>query len=164
MTINEFEQLFKGVVEAYPKALITDPTPLNYLYNRLWVFNGLPSAEFPAVVLERQPRVTWRNHKQNLIPQIEIFTFKVMFFDTYWSSERETVLFSAKQEELMQLARQVFAEIERRDREEGHNMNFSYKGNFFGDIDTNSNELIELSCECTVELKVSCDKLTFIYA
>ena len=86
-----------------------------------------------------------------------------MFFDTYWNSDRESKLFSQKQEDLMKIARQVFGEISRLDREEGHNMNFRYKGNFFGDIDANNNELIELSCECTVELMVSCDKVVFDY-
>lgn len=157
MNINQFEQLFKEVAEAYPTR------NLAYHYNRMWVFNGLPSATFPAVVLERQPRIDWSGLQQNLLPSIERFTFKVMFFDTYHIAERDTVSFSEKQEQLILIARQVFSEITRRDRAKGHEMNFSYKGNFLGDIDTNNNELMELSCECTVELKVSCDKVTFEY-
>tara|TARA_R110000796_G_scaffold78331_5_gene174734 strand:- start:2405 stop:2896 length:492 start_codon:yes stop_codon:yes gene_type:complete len=162
MNIREFEQLFKLVVSKYP---LTDGQPsLYYNYARLWIFNGMPSANFPAVVLERTPNVDWNGLQQNLIPQIETFKFKVSFYDTYHHSEQDEVEFSQKQENLIMLARQTFAELTRWDRiEEGHNMNLKYKGIFIADLDQDNNELMVLHCECTVELKVSCAKLTFNY-
>lgn len=157
MTLREFEQLFKEVVEAYPNI------DLQYKYNRAWHFDGSPSATFPAVLLTRTPSVKWEGDKNNWIPQKEIFEFKVFFFDEYHHAEREAKEYSEKQTELLEIAKQVFAEITRRDREEGHNMNFAYNGNFIGDIDMNANELLEVSASCQATLKVACDKLTFNY-
>lgn len=158
MTLREFEQLFKEVVEAYPSI------DIEYNYNRAWYLDGSPSSTFPAITLERLPKVSYKGMKQNHLPMIEVFEFKVYFFDTYHYSERDGKEFSEKQTELLEIAKQVFAEITRRDRDEGHNLNFKYNGNFLGDIDMNPNELMEFSAGCTAELKVACDKLNFVYA
>lgn len=157
MTLREFEQLFKSVCEGYPGITLA------YHYDRAWLLNGLPSATFPAVILERQPKVNWEGLKNNHIPQIETFEFKVFFFDTYHHAQRETKEFSEKQTDILEIAKQVFAELTRLDRDGGHNMNFTYQGQFLGDINTNNNELMEVSAMCTAKLKVSCDKLTFTY-
>lgn len=154
MNLNEFEQLFKSIVEGYPTG------GLFYTYNRMWAFNGMPSATFPAVLLERQMQVKFEGNKSNLLPMFEVFEFKVFFFDTYHHAERGAKEWSQKQTELLEIARQVFAEIERRDRD-GLNIGFKYSANFFGDIDRNNGELLELACNCSVRLQNNCVKLNW---
>lgn len=157
MTLRDFEQLFKDVVAGYPG--IT----LHYAYNRAWHFDGTPSAEFPAVLLERMPKVNWGRLNNNLLPSTTVVEFKVFFFDTYHAAERESKEYSQKQTELIEIARQVFAELSRLDRERGNDLNFKYNGQFLGDIDMNVNELLEFSCTCQATLRNDCNKLTFSY-
>lgn len=158
MTLNEFEQLFKSVVEAYPPA-----GSVHYHYGRMWDFNGMPSQDFPAVLLDRMPEAGFSGVQSKFLPTLSEFNFKVYFFDEYHHRQRDTKKWSEKQTDLATLAAQIFGELERLDRE-GGNFNLSYTSKFFGDIDSNNGELIELACSMKVSLKNSCDKLTFEYA
>jgi hypothetical protein len=159
MNINQFEQLFKSVVEAYKNR------PLHYKYNRQWYLNGAPSQQYPCVLLERMPRLKYtKGLKNNYLPQVVECDFKVFLFDVYPLNEQSSKGFSLKQSELMKIANQVTAEMVRIDREEqGHKLNLRFDLTFFGDIDSNSNALIELVMTCKADLLIDCELGEFDY-
>jgi hypothetical protein len=130
------------------------PTPLTFLYDRVWAMNGAPSSTYPAMLVEANPDFDLAQFQSNNKAGIQTFSGKLFFFDTYYQEERGSKKLYKKQSELNELALKIIAEMRRRDKR------INFGGGFLA-FDVHNAKLIEVFIPFTYNMQIGCDLLDF---
>ncbi len=147
MTYQQMIEIFKGVADDLC------PAPLNFLYDRVWAMNGVPSITYPAMLVESQPNFNLDKFQHNNRTGLQIFKGKIFFFDLYQTDERATKVAYIKQSELNELMHKILAECKKRFDDAG--VVITWGEGFFGQ-DVHNAKLVEVFVPYTVSMQNAC--------
>ena len=90
------------IIQAFRDAETASTEVLNFNYGKSWDFNGVPSRQYPSVLVDSQPDWAVKRQGANGLPAIKEYTFKTFIYDEYQIAEQNTNthFLEVKQEEV----------------------------------------------------------------
>jgi len=76
------------IIKAFRDAEAASVVIKNFNYGKAWDFNGVPSREYPAILVDSQPDWSVKRQGSNGLPSIKEYTFKTFIYDEYWRGEQ----------------------------------------------------------------------------